>query len=155
MKPRQIDSLKYFFWSGRICKGSLLFILAVLMTGCSSSFALHKPNGSLIGLGTLDFSAGNSAGAVVLEMKGVVYHGSWKSHKVDESRAIINDYGINSRKYQEYSLGNGNYLWEGQATLHSFQGDVLKCEFTYRGVNGHGNCESGSEKLDIIITVPG
>lgn len=155
MKPWQLDSFKYLLCSGRICKGGLLFLFAVLVAGCSSSFALHKPDGSFIGLGTLDFSAGNSAGAVVLKMNGVVYQGSWKSHKVDESRNIIDNYGINSRKYQAYSLGNGNYLWEGQATLHSYQGDVLKCEFTYRGVNGHGNCESGSEKFDIIITVPG
>jgi hypothetical protein len=154
MKPQQLDSIKYLSCLGRICKASLLFMLAVLMAGCSSGFAMRKPDGSLIGLGTLDFSAGNSAGAVVLKMNESVYQGSWKSHKVDESSTIIKDYGINSRKYQAYSLGNGNYLWEGKASLHSYQGDILECEFTYRGIDGRGNCKSGSEKFDFIIAKP-
>jgi hypothetical protein len=71
---------------------------------------------------------------------------------VDESRSIAANYGINSRKYQAYSLGNGNYLREGHATLHADQGEILKCEFSYRGVNGRGSCNSGTEKFDIVIT---
>lgn len=88
----------------------------------------------------------------MLNIDGVIYRGNLESHKVDESRSIAAKHGLNSRKYQAYSLGNGNYLREGQATLHSDQGGVLKCEFSYRGVNGRGKCESGSEKFDIVIT---
>jgi hypothetical protein len=154
MKLQQLDSFKYLFCSGRICKGGWLFLFAALVSGCSHDFVLHKPDGSVIGPGTVDFSTGNSAGAVALKVNGTTYRGSWEAHKVDESRSIIDNYGIISRKYQEYSLGNGNYLREGQATLHSDQGETLKCEFTYRGVNGRGNCVSGTEKFDIIITEP-
>jgi hypothetical protein len=155
MDLRQLDSFKYIFCAGRMCKGRLLLLISVLVAGCSHDFVLHKPDGSIIGPGTLDFSTGNSAGAVVLKINGSMYRGSWESHKVDESRAFIDKYGISNRKYQAYSLGNGNYLREGQATLHTDQGGVLKCEFSYRGVNGRGKCESESEKFDIIITEPG
>ena len=128
--------------------------MAMFVAGCSHDFALHKPDGTVIGLGTVDFSQGNSAGTARLNINGVIYRGHWESHKVDESRSIIAAYGLNSRKYQTYSLGNGNYLREGQATLHSDQGEKLKCEFSYRGVNGRGKCESGSEKFDVVITEP-
>jgi hypothetical protein len=67
---------------------------------------------------------------------------------------IAAKYGLNSRKYQAYSLGNGNYLRKGLATLHSDQGEILKCEISYRGVNGRGHCESGPEKFDVVIAEP-
>lgn len=142
-------------FSGRMCNRGLLFLAAVLIAGCSHDFVLRKPDGSLLGPGNVDFSAGNSAGAITLEIDGKLYRGSWEAHKVDESRSVIANYGFTSRRYQAYSLGSGDYLREGQATLHSGEGKILKCEFFYRGVNGRGSCESGSEKFDIIITEPG
>jgi hypothetical protein len=155
MSPPRLVTFQFLSCATRIGKGGLLFLMAVLVTGCSHDFVLRKPDGSIIGPGTLDFSKGNSAGAVELEIIGTTYRGSWESHKVDESLSMIAKYGINSRKYWAYSLGNGNYLMEGRATLHSDQGEVLKCEFLYRGVNGQGSCESGSEKFDIVFTAPG
>ena len=154
MNPPQLVIFKFLSCSRSICKGGLIFLTTMFVAGCSHNFVLRKPDGSIIGPGTIDFSKGNSAGAFVLKINGAIYRGSWESHKVDESRSIIANYGLNSRKYQAYSLGNGNYLREGQATLHSDQGEVLKCEFSYRGVNGHGSCESGSEKFDSVITEP-
>lgn len=154
MNPRKLFSFRLLFSSKEIYRGGLLFLMAMFVAGCSHDFVLRKPDGTVIGPGTIDFSQGNSAGIAMLEIKGVIYRGHWESHKVDESRSIAAKYGLNSRKYQAYSLGNGNYLREGQAILQSDQGEVLKCEFSYRGVNGRGNCESGSEKFDIVITEP-
>jgi hypothetical protein len=154
MNPPQLVSFRFLSCSTSIRKGGLIFLMTIFVAGCSHDFVLRKPDGSIIGPGTIDFSKGNSAGIAMLEIKGVIYRGHWESHKVDESRSIIANYGLNSGKYQAYSLGNGNYLREGQATLHSDHGEVLKCEFSYRGVNGRGSCESGSEKFDIVITEP-
>lgn len=151
MNPRKIFNFRLLSSSREICRGGLLFLMAMFVAGCSHDFMLHKPDGTVIGPGTVDFSQGNSAGIAILNINGVIYRGPWESHKVDESRSIIATYGLNSRKYQAYSLGNGNYLREGQATLHSDQGATLKCEFLYRGISGRGECESELEKFDVII----
>jgi len=135
-------------------KGGVLFLVAVFVAGCSHDFVLRKPDGTVIGPGTINYGQSNSTGAVMLNINGIIYRGTLESHKVDESRSVAANYGLNSRKYQAYSLGNGNYLREGQATLHSDRGEVLKCDFSYRGVNGRGSCESGAEKFDVVISEP-
>ena len=68
--------------------------MVMIVAGCSHDFLLRKPDGTVIGSGMVDFSQGNSAGIVMLEIKGIVYCGHWESHKVDESRSIIANYGL-------------------------------------------------------------
>jgi hypothetical protein len=138
--------LKDIFAIGRIA------ILALLMTGCSHDFMLNKPDGTLIGPGSIEYSQNNSIGTVTLSINGIAYRGSWEAHKVDESGYIATKYGVASRKFSEYTHGNGNYLRNGQATLHSDQGTVLKCNISYRGAVGHGQCESGSDKFEVVLT---
>lgn len=152
MNVQKLFGCKLLASSRGICRGGLIFLMAMFVAGCSHDFVLRKPDGTVIGPGTIDYGQSSSAGTVMLSINGVIYRGPLESHKVDESRSIAANDGLNSRKYQAYSLGNGNYLREGRATLHSDHGEVLKCEFSYRGVNGRGNCESGSEKFDVLIT---
>lgn len=151
MNPRKLFGFSLLSSTKEIYREGLLFLMAMFVAGCSHDFVLRKPDGTVIGPGTVDFSHGNSAGIARLNINGVIYRGHWESHKVDESRSIIATYGLNSRKYQAYSLGNGNYLYEGQTALHSDQGATLKCEFLYRGTRGCGKCESESEIFDVII----
>jgi len=151
MNIQDLFGHRFLCSSRRIFTGVLQILFVFLVAGCSHDFVLRKPDGTVIGPGIIDFSQGNSAGIAQLESKGIIYRGHWESHKVDESRSIVANYGLNSRKYQEYSLGRGTYLWEGQASLHSDQGEVLKCGFSYRGVSGRGKCRSGSDEFDFII----
>lgn len=144
-------------WSSSLiglCRGGFLFLMAALAAGCNHDFMLRKPDGTAIGPGVINYGQSNSVGTVTLNINGTIYRGLLESRKVDESAYIAAQYGLNSRKYREYSLGRGNYLREGQATLHSDQGGILKCEIAYRGVNGRGYCESGSERFDVVITEP-
>lgn len=152
MKPIRLVNLKFLFCSGKICNCGILFFMVMFVTGCSHDFVIRKPDGSVIGPGTVDFSAGNTKGAIMLKINGTTYRGTWDAHKLDESRSIAAIYGPNSKKYAAYSLGNGNYLREGQVILRSDRGEELKCEFTYRGVRGQGRCESELENFDFIIT---
>jgi hypothetical protein len=68
MNLPQLVSFKFLSCTRMGCKGWPIFLMAMFVAGCSHDFVLRKPDGAIIGPGTIDFSIGNSAGAVVLKI---------------------------------------------------------------------------------------
>lgn len=124
--------------------------ISLVVLGCTHQAELKSPDGQAIGKAQLSFSNNNS-GTMVLNKNGTIYQGQWVSTKVDESNQIAKRYGIGSKKYQNYLQGKGEYLKSAQSTLKSSNGDVLNCEFRYRGTSAHGWCKSESESFEFIV----
>lgn len=124
--------------------------ISIVVLGCTHQAELKSPDGKSIGKAQLSFSNNNS-GTMVLNKNGTIYQGQWVSTKVDESNQIAKRYGIGSKKYQNYLQGKGEYLKSAQSTLKSSNGDVLNCEFRYRGTSAHGWCKSESESFEFIV----
>lgn len=129
----------------------LLRMAAILITlaGCTHEVALQSLDGQFIGRATLKFE-GNNSGSISLDRNGEIYQGRWIATKVDEGGKIASTYGIGSKKYKDYQRGSGNYLQSGQSTLQSNQGDILNCEFKYRGTAVQGSCRSETDNFEFI-----
>jgi len=128
----------------------LLVGISLVVLGCTHQAALKSPGGQLIGKAELTFSNNNS-GSMTLNKDGVIYQGQWTAEKVNESSKIAKDYGIGSKKYQNYLQGKGDYLKSAQSTLKSSNGDTLNCDFKYRGTSAHGWCRSETESFEFNV----
>lgn len=127
-----------------------MFGISFVLLGCTHEATLLNPEGQPIGNAELKFDS-NNAGTILLSRNGLIYQGQWASVKVDESRAIAKQYGMGSRKYQNYIQGKGNYLKSARSTLKSADGDTLNCEFKYKGVTAHGWCSSEIETFEFMV----
>ena len=125
----------------------LIIGILIALVGCTHEVALQNHDGNYIGKATLEFE-GNSSGTISLDRNGVIYRGLWTSSKVDEGGMIASNYGIGSKKYKDYQRGWGNYLRSGESIFQSEQGDILKCEFRYRGTSAQGACRSETEMFE-------
>jgi len=128
----------------------LMVVVAVLAAGCTHEVVLRDIDGQAIAQATLEFT-NDSTGTATVSLGENLYRGVWTSQKVEEGGAIARHAGINSRKYQSWSLGRGSYLRRGQATLQSQQGDKLNCQFSYRGTMGRGSCLSDNREFDFVV----
>ena len=125
------------------------FFLLAALSGCTREVELRTPAGDTIGNANLEL-VGQNDGNAQLVIGEVPYRGRMTWHKVDESGRIAAKYGLNSRRYQAYSLGRAAYLRQGEARLVSDSGDELLCTFTYRGAVGHGNCTSAQHQFEFV-----
>lgn len=124
-------------------------LLVIALAGCAHKVSLQTPDGQLIGIASFDYEE-NNAGNISLDRYGENYRGKWSATKVDESAIIADTYGIGSRKYKEYIRGSGEYLRSGESKLQSDKGDILNCQFKYRGSVIQGTCESNTETFKFI-----
>jgi hypothetical protein len=129
-----------------------LFMIGIsfVLLGCTHEATLLNPEGQPIGNAELKFDS-NNAGTMQLNRNGDIYQGQWTAVKVDESATIAKQYGMGSRKYQNYRQGKGSYLKSGQSTLKSNNGVTLNCEFKYRGTSAHGWCSSETEMFEFMV----
>lgn len=122
---------------------------ALTFTACVHSTALQSLNGKHVGKATIAFE-GNSSGKLTIERNGIIYRGPWAASKIDESANIAKIYGMHSQRYQNYQRGLGDYQRLGKSTLLSEQGNVLNCEFKYRGSTAQGWCKSDVEQFEFV-----
>lgn len=125
------------------------FFLLAALSGCTREVELRTPLGDTIGMANLEL-VGHNDGNAQLVIGDAHYRGSWSWHKVDESGRIAARYGINSRRYQAYSLGRAAYLKQGVARLVSDSGDELLCTFNYRSAVAHGSCTSAQHHFEFV-----
>lgn len=132
---------------------NLMFVMLLgalaLLTGCTQDVALRTSDGKPIGQASLVFDS-NKVGTLSITIDNVSYHGDWVAEKVDESGSISRRYGMGSRKFNEYVTGRGNDLWQGKAALRSAAGEMIQCDFVYRGAKGSGTCQSATGSFDFV-----
>jgi hypothetical protein len=124
-------------------------LLTLELTGCAHEIALKGVNDHVLGKAIIQFEA-SSSGVITLEKNDVIYRGPWSAKKIDESGRIAGIFGINSKKYKDYSGGRGNYLRLGKSVLQSEHGEIINCEFKYRGIAVQGTCKSEKETFEFV-----
>lgn len=124
----------------------------VMLAGCSHALELHSRDGAPSGSG----SAEEVMRSVTIDLGGKVYRGTYTFNGGSVISTTSTAFGSSSRGGTAtataygttYAPGSGN----GRIFATSGPGDSIRCEFSFRGMNGLGVCSDNSGRVyDLVI----
>jgi hypothetical protein len=126
-------------------KASFFCAVALLLTGCAGTLQLLPRDGGQRAMGTFN----TITKTLEANLSGKLYSGKYVTN-AGSSFTTVNAYSGTQSAYgsgQTFSSGNS-----GAALLVAADGDTLRCEFNYQGLNAIGICKSREGRIFDLTT---